>query len=271
MFALTQDNLSIDIDNSTFNLILSFLESKEQKNCINDLDKNELSCQFNYLQDLTSKNNNYSINQDGGSQSNEEINSVDANDDQVVFKKIYSKCKKIYDEISLDNLNKENKASHEMQFNCSLLTLDCLLNMNQNMKKNLVQNIFYKNELREKFVMDKILVRSQLILESLIGLQSHFQFEFVPNEHEESIKKIFLINKLKSCINFIETLTQSINHSKLNNSANSKKLKSIKYIEDEKEPEANEVNQNYLIDLKNRFTLDFIKQYFFSQIILLKI
>lgn len=257
MFALTQDNLSIDIDNSTFNLIISFLQ--DQNNCINDLETDELASKFNYLHDLTNRNN-LSSSQTGRSQPNEEINFIDANDDEVVFKKIYSKCKKIYDAISSDNLTKEYQVLHEMQFNCSLLTLDCLLNMNQNMKKNIVQNNFYRNELREKFVLDKILIRSHLILESLISLPNKFQFEFSHNDHEENIKKLFLINKLKSCINLIETLTQSINHSKLNNSASSKNLKSIKYKDDEKELEANELNQNYLIDLKNSFILDFIKR-----------
>ncbi|RNA22695.1 wings apart -like protein [Brachionus plicatilis] len=261
VFTLTQDNLSIDIDDSTFNLILSFLQFNEQNSCIKDLDNGELADKFSYLIDLAS-NSCHMNNQKNGSQSNDEISSSDANDDLIVYKKIYSKCKKIYDHIHSDTLTKEHNILQDIHFNCALLTLDCLLNMNQNMKKNIVLNDFYKNEMREKFVIDKILIRSKLILKSLINLKTQSEFEFTQSGLGENTKFLFLLGKLKSCINLIETLTQPISHSKSTNTGITNNLKSIKYKEDDEDGplESNQLNQNYMVDLKNRFVIEFIKE-----------
>lgn len=249
---MTQDNLSIDIDDSTFSLILSFLQFNEKNNGIKDISNDELTSKFSYLDDLANTTS-HSNSQTNGSQSSEEINLIDANDDLVVYKKIYSKCKKIFLDINSDNLTKENQELDEMQFNCTLLTLDCLLNMNQNMKKNIVHNNFYKNELREKFVIDKILIRSKLLIKSLKDLQDKPEFEFEIEQYR--IKSLFLLNKLKLCINLIETLIQPTSHTNLT----AKNVKAIKYKENDP-LESSEINQSYLIDLKNRFVLEFIKE-----------
>lgn len=246
IFALTQDKLIIDIDKSTFDLIISILNRNENENSYKE-----------YLNDLGLKQAEHSSGSLPNSPTSNQIGDfqMDDNNDEFVYKKIYSKCRKLFDDLNNFDSSFSNNNLKNINFNSQLLSLDCLLNLNQNMKKNLLINDYYKDELRKMRVLDKILMRIKHIISNLTNKSAH-----------EISNQLYLLNKLKSCLNLLETLTQSTSNSHNHPSSSKKSVKAIKYNENwntEKNIDKLPVyilNQNYLIEYEQSYLIDLVKE-----------
>ena len=291
IFALTQDKLNLDIDRSTFSLIIGVLNdvghralesNSNQKNQFEDDEESRDS----YLNDLTSKkqgspsqtqtspnkiffssatsslaNSPNSTNKEAAAATLTSENfDVDEND-ELVLKKIYAKCRKIYDKLNKSFADSYYSGPLEVTFNSRLLALDCLVNLNISNKKNLLANDHFRTELRESRVIDKLVHRLGLLLGQLVKLDA---------DESESVN-CYLLGKFKNCINFLETLAQS--NSSTGGGAGASKKKAASFegvrllsISDKSHEETNSLNvklavpvytlnQNYLVELGNKKSL----------------
>jgi hypothetical protein len=349
VFALTHDKLIVDIDKSTFNLIIQILNSNESNSNSEDVtvladdhddgldksgDNNDNGQQQHsnneqhaYLDDLatllncdtqfqspgstrnvtptkstattattttkyssatsslTSSPTSMAANSQSSSHRDEAANNCfDADDnDELVYRKIYSKCRKIYDKLTRGGAVKNETTTSfspitlETNFNARLLALDCLLNFNANMKKNLLGNDYFRTELRESATMDKVLWRLELLLSNIIKTDaSRLKKPAVVTSTGDSIDQVicYLLAKFKSCVNLLETLTQSNSYAATKKPVGSSlssatpngnsRLLSITNVPnaDLKEP-VYTANQNYLIDFgpKKSFLLNLFTRY----------
>ncbi len=306
IFALTHDKLIIDIDKSTFNLIIKILNTNNNERGRDSDIESELLTNSNnsdedneYLNDLAvpsdlqfqspastrttlsspskSKYSSAASSLASSPTSSQLPNtrdtattggdSFDVNEnDELVFRKVFLKCKKIYDKLTKNSTFFESTKT-ETNFNTRLLALDCLINLNTNMKKNLLSNDYFRNELRDSSTIDKILYRMELILCNLVKVNAPKQNNKQDENNAEQVN-CFLLGKFKSCVNFLETLTQSNSYTKSSSGkkaigSTSSKLMAITDIPNsEIQQPVYTVNQNYLIDFgpKNSFLQDLFKR-----------
>jgi hypothetical protein len=272
LYILTQDKLAMDLNKFTFNLIISILNSNDNDESLSD-ELLEDDANFSYLSDLIFNKKRLSVASSSSLSGSPTLSSCNLNseeNDDLIFSKVYSKCKRIYENLP-SNKNLSNSASnYELNFNKKLMALDCLLNININMKKNLLLNgghnndDYFRHELRRMNVLDKLMLRLKLLHEIMEKLDSKNE----TNNNSEII--FYLINRFRHCINFLETMTQH-NHQLLNSNNsieynNSKKMQlAIKDSENdenfrsEKEP-VHILNQNYLIDYGKNFLINIFKK-----------
>jgi hypothetical protein len=293
IFTLTHDKLIIDIDKSTFNLIIKILNTNNEGNNTDIENEHSNSDEDSnaYLNDLAAPSDqqfqspasirtNSSPSKSKFSSATSSLassptsqptansrgvaESFDADEnDELVYRKVYSKCKRIYDKLTKNSSLESTKT--EINFNTRLLALDCLVNLNTNMKKNLLLNDYFRNELRDSATIDKILYRLEFILCNLLKTSPKQQYKQADDVDQLNC---FLLGKFKSCVNFLETLTQSNSYAKSSSkksigSGNSKLMAITDVPNSEIQEPVYTKNQNYLIDFgpKKSFLQDLFKRY----------
>jgi hypothetical protein len=225
----------------------------------------------------------------------------DENDD-IVYKRIYDRCKNVFkqlisstqqdDESENTNLemkeNEKNSADDEMEethlkdsldltltpkstsypkkdsfaFNSQLLALECILNLNLSKQDESLSVDWYKNELRELLVLEKLLI-------ILKGLISQYQLE----KQKEKKSNQYLLNKYAKYLNLLITVTQhpialnaqphpasanqdSIGDNKDCSSGSMSSDGSINAINES----ASFLNQNYIIEFQRDFIFELLNE-----------
>jgi hypothetical protein len=176
IFALTQDKLVIDIDKSIFFLILSLI------------DENELDVEEKADETLTN-------------------NEDESECDEQVYKKIVERCKGLYVKLvkSMNNsieMNENERHEDELQqqqfvdstfFNSPLLAIECLLNLNLNKQHDSELIDFYKTELRQMHILDKLLDNLRL---------------FIDLFNKSNRNSYYLLNKYAKYLSLLDISTQ---------------------------------------------------------------
>jgi hypothetical protein len=95
----------------------------------------------------------------------------------------------------IQNMDEKYKESEINLLNAELLALECVLNLNMNKKNNETTSEWYKNELRDLKVLDKLLHILKRLVVNFKSSGSHN-------------KNFILINKYAKYLHLIETVTQ---------------------------------------------------------------
>lgn len=216
---------------------------------------------FNYLNDILILNQNKNSTPASGSSplSGSPISSskeghlntdFDSEDnDEYVYKKIFSKCKKLFEKLSGFSISSHSEPTYDLNFSSQLLSLDCLLNLNKNTKNLLYQNESFKAQLRELKILDKLLVRIKWIQTFLIS-----------NATSDNGVASYLLERYISCLNLFQTVTQTTNQSNEMSSKSNKKVLSICHPSTTPATTEFFLNQNYLIEFKKDFLIVLIKK-----------
>jgi hypothetical protein len=234
MYELTQDKLLIDVDKSLFTLIISIVnmnENEEATTAATELSDILLSNKQSTKNKRTSDSPLPAVNNSVCFKDATELD-LDDNDDYV-YKKINSKCKALFHKLNpftASGFTSTLSPQVEFNFNSQLLSLDCLLNLNKH-TKNLLLNESYKSQLRELKILDKIVTRLELIVNTLM---SPFSGHTLAN---------YLLEKFISCFNLLQTVTQTTAAASTCNT-----------------PPDFALNQLYLIDLNQKSLVTLIKQ-----------
>lgn len=185
IYELTQDKLSVEIDQSLFNLVLEIVneftsssssgESSDEEfiaTHLNDIPLSSVSTKASRsssgCSSMTSSPSNPLHHQRHQSAHIGELDG-DETDDLIVYKKVSAKCRKLFEKISplfsaaSSSLNQTATPSPpqsaiagahnqvEINFCTSLLSLDCLLNLNKNTRNLLFLNETYKVHFNSTF------------------------------------------------------------------------------------------------------------------------
>ena len=129
------------------------------------------------------------------------------------------------------------------------MALECLLNINFNKQNESLPADWYKNELRELFVLEKLLILLKCMLN---------QFQKEKEKSSASILNPALLNKYAKYINLIITVTQ--HPIALNSPAKSSQHEATDCESKRVEESASTLNQNYLIEYQNNFLLELLNE-----------
>ena len=179
MFALTQDKLIVEIDKSTFHLIISILNMNDQ--CMDDEDQILYKRTYDRCKKLFEQlilTNSDCLDQTLASTEQNHNNS---------------------------DLNENIDDTIDVLFNSELLALECVLNLNLLNKNKNNETDMYKNELRELKVLDRLLNILKLLIETF-------------KNNKKNGKNFQLINKFSKYLHLIETVTQQASFSSSSNS-----------------------------------------------------
>lgn len=130
-------------------------------------------------------------------------------------------------------------------FNSQILALECILNFNFNKQNESLSADWFKNEMRELLVLEKLLVLLKFFLN-----QYHKEKEKCTNTSH------LILNKYSKYINLIVTVTQ--HPIALNSPAKVNLNQEVTSDLENKIDSASSLNQNYLIDYQNNFLLELL-------------
>lgn len=285
IYELTQDKLSIDIDQSLFNLVLKLInESSSNSNqdesaqLLSDVlnptwststkaSRSSSGCSSMTSSPINShhhaKEHHAHFDLDSASSTTNDDNEAD---DLVVYKKISAKCRKLFEKISTlfgtvastVNLSSSPSSSvnqqAEVNFATSLLALDCLLNLNKNTRNLLYLNETYKGELRDSGVLDKVIGRIRFLDDFMQNSVGHHSDLFV-----------YVIDRYQACLSFLQTVTQPPHVTPAANATNGQPNRKFLSICAAEMPTPQFVlNQGYLVEFKDGCLLDSLKRFVIS-------
>lgn len=196
IYELTQDKLSVEIDQSLFNLVLEIVneftsssssgESSDEEfitTHLNDIPLSSVSTKASRSSSGCSSMTSSPSNPLHQRHQSAHIGELDGDetDDLIVYKKVSAKCRKLFEKISplfsaaSASLNQSTTPSPpqsviagahnqvEINFCTSLLSLDCLLNLNKNTRNLLFLNETYKVLFRVPFAEILLLIGLRII------------------------------------------------------------------------------------------------------------
>lgn len=241
MYELTQDKLSIEIDQSLFSMVLSMIaestscslqkqqqqqqqqraERDDEATLLSDIMPSGSGCSSSTKASRSSSgcssmtsspvNSSHTTHQTAHTTAGATLErphlDLDDNetDDLVVYKKIAAKCRKLFEKIA----PLFGAAAVEANFTTPLLALDCLLNLNRNTRNLLYLNEAYKAELRVSGVLDKLACRVHFLADQCAA-PAHHHTHHQQQQHTTSGDAVlaYVIDRLIACLGLYQTVTQ---------------------------------------------------------------